>query len=171
MSRSPLAHTAGALGAGFLLLSLAGCGGPPAPSAPAPRTEAAEDTVDVGYGTLPRGRVTGAVASVSGERLAQNTRAVRVEELLQGRVAGVQVIRLANGGYRVRIRGAAGEGEPLFVVDGMPVHSLYPGSALNGINPADVARIDVLKDAASTAIYGSRGAHGVILITTRRPGT
>ncbi len=170
MARSRLGHTAGALGAGFVLLSLAGCGGNPAPSRPAPDA-AAEDTVDVGYGTLPRGRVTGAVASVSGERLAQNTRAVRVEELLQGRVAGVQVIRLANGGYRVRIRGAAGEGEPLFVVDGMPVHSIYPGSALNGINPADVARIDVLKDAASTAIYGSRGAHGVILITTRRPGT
>jgi TonB-dependent SusC/RagA subfamily outer membrane receptor len=120
---------------------------------------------------LPRDRVTGSVSSVSGERLARNTRAVRVEELLQGRVAGVQVIRLANGGYRVRIRGAAGEGEPLFVVDGMPVHALYPGAALNGINPADVVRIDVLKDAGSTAIYGSRGAHGVILITTRRPGT
>jgi TonB-dependent SusC/RagA subfamily outer membrane receptor len=71
----------------------------------------------------------------------------------------------------VRVRGGGGvlgDGEPLFVVDGVPLRALGPGGALDGIVPEDVARIDVLKDAASAAIYGSRGANGVILITTRR---
>lgn len=93
----------------------------------------------------------------------------QVEELLVGRIAGVQVQRTA-GGMSVRIRGAGGfmsSGEPLFVVDGMPVDV---GSAgLVEVNPADVASIEVLKDAASLAQWGSRGSNGVILIRTKRP--
>ena len=58
-----------------------------------------------------------------------------------------------------------GSSEPLYVIDGMPIHS-SPGSALLGVNPSDIARIDILKDAGATAIYGSRGANGVVLITT-----
>ena len=80
---------------------------------------------------------------------------------------------MSNGEIAVRIRGAAAGrdgGEPLLVVDGMP---LAPGASLQrllaSINPADVARIDVLKDAGSTAVYGSRGVNGVIVIRTRRP--
>ena len=60
------------------------------------------------------------------------------------------------------------DGEPLYVIDGTPVQSFRPGHALDGINPQDVARIDVLKDAGSAAIYGTRAANGVIVITTRR---
>ena len=75
-----------------------------------------------------------------------------------------------GGGIAVRIRGASsfnGSNEPLYVLDGFPM-TPGPGGALTGINPYDIASIDVLKDAASTAIYGSRGANGVILIETKR---
>lgn len=93
----------------------------------------------------------------------------QVEDLLVGRFAGVQVERTASG-MSVRIRGAGGfmsSGEPLFVVDGMPVDV---GSAgLVEVNPADVASIEVLKDAASLSQWGSRGSNGVILIRTKRP--
>jgi TonB-dependent SusC/RagA subfamily outer membrane receptor len=94
----------------------------------------------------------------------------RIEELLMlGRVPGVQVTRTA-GGYEVRVRGAAsfvGRADPLYVVDGLPLMS----GTVGGINPADVARIEVLKDAADLAAYGMSAANGVIRITTRRPGS
>lgn len=148
---------------------LGGCGARSA----APSTEPEpEDEVDIGYGTVPARRVTGAVSSVHGRDL-RNQPVTRVEEMLRGRVPGVQVTRTGDGGYLVRIRGAGnfgGGGEPLFVVDGTPVHAMRPGSALEGIVPSDVVRIDVLRDAASAASYGVRGMNGVILITTRRPG-
>jgi TonB-dependent SusC/RagA subfamily outer membrane receptor len=79
---------------------------------------------------------------------------------------------VAGGGYSIRIRGASsfyGGGEPLFVIDGVPMLSTRPGHELDGINPSDIERIDVLKDAGSAAVYGSRATNGVILITTRRP--
>jgi TonB-dependent SusC/RagA subfamily outer membrane receptor len=98
-------------------------------------------------------------------------RVTRVEELIRGRVAGVQVLPLANGDYTLRIRGIHsiyGSNEPLIVLDGMPLRSSGVRGALNGINPADVARIEVLKDAAATAWYGVQGANGVIVITTKR---
>ncbi len=94
----------------------------------------------------------------------------RVEDLLEFRFPGVQVIRLANGDVAVRIRGGtsiSGNNEPLYVIDGMEI-TPGPGGALAGINPGDVVRIEVLKDVGSTALYGVRGANGVILITTRR---
>jgi len=146
--------------AGLALLALSGCGVHRAQAAGNP----APDSVAVGYGSQTRERLTGAVGSVSRREL-RNQRAVRVEELLRGRVAGVRVIRQPDGRYAVRIRGG---GEPLFVIDGVPVDPLMPGYALEGIAPADIERIDVLKDAASAAIYGSRGMNGVIIITTRR---
>lgn len=151
--------------AALAALLLAGCGSK-APPAAAPDP----DAVEVGYGTQPREGLTGAVGSISTEQLDQR-RVSRVEELIQGRVAGVQVNRVPGGGYSVRIRGAAtimGDGEPLYVIDGVPVRSGGGGSVLDGISPSDVARIDVLKDGASAAIYGVQGANGVILITTRR---
>ena len=95
----------------------------------------------------------------------------RVEDLIVGRFPGVRVVRLANGRPSVRVRGSntfMGGEEPLFVIDGMPINSSSAESALAGINPRDVARIEVLKDAGETSIYGSRGANGVILISTKR---
>jgi TonB-dependent SusC/RagA subfamily outer membrane receptor len=157
--RSALLH------AGLAALLTAGCAGTQsAPAGPAP------DEVEIGYGTQRARDLTGAVASLSGERLHER-RASRVEELLQGRMAGVAVTRDAGGGYSIRIRGASNimGGEPLFVIDGVPLHGTRAGHELDGINPSDIARIDVLKDAGSAAIYGSRAANGVILITTRRP--
>lgn len=154
-----------ALPCAALAALLAGCG-PKAPPADAP----ADERVEVGYGTLPRDGLTGSVASISTEQLEQR-RVARVEELMLGRVAGVQVHRLPGGRYSVRVRGTTtlmGDGEPLYVLDGVPLQSLGPGTTLDGIAPADVARIDVLKDAASASIYGVQGANGVILITTRK---
>lgn len=160
-------HGAAFLHAALAVLVTAACGGNPPAERPAPDP----NQVEVGYGTQEARDITGAVSSLSGERLRAH-RASRVEEMLQGRMAGVIVNRLPGGGFSVRIRGASsmvGGGEPLFVIDGVPLHGLRPGHELDGINPADIERIDVLKDAGSAAIYGSRAANGVILITTRRP--
>jgi TonB-dependent SusC/RagA subfamily outer membrane receptor len=123
--------------------------------------------VQIGYGTASARHLTTAVSSVVVDRREAATHG-HVEELLEGRMPGVDVVR-QGGGFRVLIRGMGsitGNSEPLYVVDGLPLTS-GPGGML-GISPNDVARIDVLKDAGSTAIYGSRGANGVILITTRR---
>ncbi|PYP64980.1 MAG: hypothetical protein DMD37_00415, partial [Gemmatimonadetes bacterium] len=90
------------------------------------------------------------------------------------KVPGLEVRLLADGGFTVRVRGTHGvmgsptEDEPLLVIDEIPAASGSLGSALSGIAPRDVARIDVLKDASSTGIYGTRGANGVIIITTKR---
>ncbi|HEX6558745.1 MAG TPA: TonB-dependent receptor plug domain-containing protein [Longimicrobiales bacterium] len=91
------------------------------------------------------------------------------EELFIGRFPGVQVYR-QDGGLSVRIRGQTSVNsgnEPLYVIDGMIIDA-GPGGALMGINPQDIQKIEVLKDIGSTAMYGSRGANGVILITTKR---
>jgi TonB-dependent SusC/RagA subfamily outer membrane receptor len=93
----------------------------------------------------------------------------RAEDLIAGRFPGVDVTAVP-GGVVVRIRGGStvmGSGEPLFVIDGMVVETAA-GGALVGINPADIAKIQVLKDIGSTAQYGVRGANGVILITTKK---
>lgn len=153
----------------FALLA-AGCASTgPAPAAqPAPA--GGGDVVHVGYGTQAARRVTGAVSSlvVTREVASQYD---RVAELMQDRLPGVDVQLLPTGEYSVRIRGGATAtdgGEPLFVVDGMPFpRGVSPRTLLAGLNPGDVARIDVLKDGAA-AVYGSRAANGVILITTRR---
>ncbi len=92
---------------------------------------------------------------------------LRAEELL-ARFPGVEVSQTPGGPISVRIRGGSSllAGEPLYVIDGMAVDPLGPG--LLGINPAEIVRIEVLKDAAATALYGMRGANGVVLITTKR---
>lgn len=94
-----------------------------------------------------------------------------IEEVLSGRFPGVEVNRTANGGIAVRIRGGSsilGSNEPLYVIDGVPINP-GPGGSLAGINPYDIESIEVLKDAASTAMYGSRGSNGVILIKMKKP--
>jgi TonB-dependent SusC/RagA subfamily outer membrane receptor len=98
--------------------------------------------------------------------------AVSLEQLLAGRIAGVTVTRVPGGGISVQIRGPSSfllSNEPLYVLDGIPIEP-GPNGTLSWINPHDIASIEVLKDAASTAIYGARGANGVIVITTKRPG-
>ena len=139
-------------------------GATPVPSLAVP------ESVSVGYGMQPRRALTGAVGSVDG-RDGQRDGVLRVEEMLR-RVPGVTVARLASGSYSVRVRGGGARltansspSEPLFVLDGMPL-PVGPG-ALDNVPPSDVERIDVLKD-AEAAIYGSRGANGVILVRTRR---
>jgi TonB-dependent SusC/RagA subfamily outer membrane receptor len=95
--------------------------------------------------------------------------AASTEELLAGRFPGVQVYRVP-GGIAVRIRGGTslhGNDQPLYVVDGMTIEP-GPGGALTGLNPADIEKIEVLKDIGSTSMYGGRGANGVIVIKTRR---
>jgi TonB-dependent SusC/RagA subfamily outer membrane receptor len=156
------------LAAGLSVMLAAACAGNPPPQGPDPELE--PDRVEMGYGTLNVRHLTSAVSRVQTNRPG-DVRVGRVEELIQGRVSGVQVMRSGNGGYSVRIRGNGtlmGNGEPLYVLDGTPLHSPVPGHALSGINPADVTSIVVLKDAASAAIYGSQAANGVILISTRR---
>jgi TonB-dependent starch-binding outer membrane protein SusC len=92
-----------------------------------------------------------------------------IEKTLQARVAGVTIVTTPDGGIAVRIRGATtinGDTQPLYVIDGMPVQA-GPSGSLVGINPHDIASIEVLKDAASLAFYGVRAANGVILIKTK----
>jgi TonB-dependent SusC/RagA subfamily outer membrane receptor len=92
-----------------------------------------------------------------------------IEQTLQARVPGVMITRTADGGIALRIRGATsinGNTEPLYVIDGQPIQP-GPGGSLLGINPHDIASIEVVKDAAGLAFYGVRGANGVILIKTK----
>jgi len=126
-------------------------------------------SVDLGYYSQERGTITGAVSSVS---LASSRRPyVRsLAELLQGRVAGLSVESSRSGGISMRVRGGGGEigAAPLVVVDGDPLPSgAALESILGGIDPNDVVRVDVLKDISSTALYGTRGSNGVVLITLR----
>lgn len=128
------------------------------------------DSVEVGYGRMATRDVTGSVASMDGDA-AQRSSPTSMADLLGGRFAGVDVIRLAAGGISVRIRGQRsmrGGGEPLYVVNGIPQHSVLNG-VFEDISPRDVRSIEILKDAGATAAYGSRGANGVILITTSPP--
>jgi TonB-dependent SusC/RagA subfamily outer membrane receptor len=125
------------------------------------------DSVSIGYATARKRDVAGAVGSVT-PRQADAARVARVEELLVGRVPGVEVRRVA-GGYSVRVRGGtSGDGEPLYVIDGVIFPAGMPASlVLAGIDPRDVERIDVLKGSAAAA-YGSRGNNGVILVRRRK---
>ena len=119
-------------------------------------------------GTPSEEMTASAVSTVSGEDL-HGMPTARVEELLEGRSAGVQVIRVPGGGIAVRIRGRSsiyGDTEPLYVIDGVPVE-VTTGHGLSWLNPGDIQRIEILKDASATAVYGMRGANGVVLITTR----
>jgi TonB-linked SusC/RagA family outer membrane protein len=138
-----------------------------------------EEVVAIGYGTRSSRDVAGSVEAVSAEEF--NTgRVVSPEQLIQGKVAGVQVVTTGEpgGGTNLRIRGGTSvnaSSEPLFVVDGIPLPAgggLSAGrNPFNFLNPQDIASVTVLKDAASTAIYGSRGSNGVILIETKNGAT
>jgi iron complex outermembrane receptor protein len=150
---------------------LGGCARRPAPEASARPAAAAvaDDSVSVGYGSVSRRAVTGAVASLDEDDLAK-TRVARIEDALTGRVAGLEVQRTPSGVLRLRVRGASsfnGSTEPLLVIDGMPIAGGASSGALDGLQPSDIARVSVLKD-AEAAIYGSQGANGVVLINTKR---
>ena len=124
------------------------------------------DVVVIGYGTMKKKLVTGATVQVKGEDIAKlNT--TNALEAMQSSTPGVQITSASTQpgkGYKVYIRGIGtiGDSQPLYVIDGVA------GGNLDGINPNDIESIDVLKDAASAAIYGSRAANGVILVTTKQ---
>ena len=136
-------------------------------------TQQLEQVVVIGYGSVKKSDVTGSVASVKTEALKEIP-ANSVEGLLQGRAAGLQVINSSQdpgADATVRIRGGSslrGSNSPLVVVDGFP---LGDAGDLKQINPSDIVNIEILKDASASAIYGSRGANGVIMITTKRAKT
>ncbi len=144
------------------------------------------EVVVVGYGTARRKDLTGSVASVKAKDFNQGI-VTAPDQLIQGKVAGVQVINNSGapgGATTIRIRGISSirsGNQPLFVVDGVPLSGGSPapglGTALGGapgdnplnfLNPNDIASMEVLKDASATAIYGSRGANGVVIITTKK---
>jgi TonB-dependent SusC/RagA subfamily outer membrane receptor len=133
------------------------------------RPEPPPRTVRDGYDETSKDQAGGTVQTVVFKG-GSKRQVSRVEELLEN-IPGVLVQRTGNGGYSVSIRGGSGSfmsGEqPLFVIDGMP-YEVGPGRGLGWLNPADVVRIDVLKNPAETAIYGVRGGNGVIVITTQR---
>ncbi len=126
------------------------------------------EIVVVGYGVQKKSDVTGAIASLSTEAI-RDVPVANLSQALQGRLAGVDVTNLSprpGGSTQIRIRGSrslTGSNDPLIVLDGIP----FTGT-INDINPGDIASLDVLKDASATAIYGSRGSNGVILVTTKR---
>lgn len=130
-------------------------------------TEALDEVVVVGYGTMKRSDITGAVSSIREEDIA-STKSSNVIEALQGKIAGIDMVRSsgeAGSGYSILLRGArslTASNSPIYIVDGIDY-----GSNIN-INSNDISSMEVLKDASSTAIYGSRGANGVILITTKK---
>ncbi len=147
-------------------------------------TKALTEVVVVGYGTQKRSDLTGAISSISAQEI-KSTPVTSVDQSLQGRAAGVQVTQTSGqpgGATTIRIRGGnsiTGGNEPLYVIDGVPIYNsntelgagAVRGAALNAlstINPNDIESIEILKDASATAIYGSRGANGVVLITTKR---
>ena len=125
-----------------------------------------DEVVVVGYGTRKKSDLTGSLVSVTTEDFDKQP-LTRIDQALQGRSAGVQVTQTSGApgaGYKIRIRGANsinGNNNPLYVVDGMVVGSI------NALNINDIQSLEVLKDASATAIYGSRGANGVVLITTK----
>ncbi|NNF32530.1 MAG: TonB-dependent receptor [Saprospiraceae bacterium] len=128
-----------------------------------------EEVVVVGYGTQKKSDLTGSVASVGAEEITQ-VPSSRVDQVLQGRAAGVQVTQVSGApgaGTAIRVRGGnsiTGSNEPLWVIDGIVVGTNFN---LNNINPNDIESLEILKDASSIAIYGSRGANGVVLLTTK----
>jgi TonB-dependent SusC/RagA subfamily outer membrane receptor len=129
--------------------------------------KALTEVVVIGYGTVRKSDLTGAVATIKGEELMDKP-VPNVSQALQGKIAGVEVSVNSNApgaAAKVRVRGIGSINsniDPLYVVDGVI------GVDGNSINPNDIASLEVLKDASSTAIYGARGANGVIMITTKR---
>ncbi|MEO8236473.1 MAG: TonB-dependent receptor [Flavobacterium sp.] len=134
-----------------------------------------KEVVVIGYGTMKKGDVTGSISSINTAAITQSV-ATTIDQVFQGRAAGINV--QANNGApgsssSIRIRGMSsitGSNEPIYVIDGIVIDGTTGSNnnnPLSGINPADIASVDVLKDASATAIYGSRAAGGVIIITTK----
>ncbi|MDF9831167.1 TonB-dependent receptor [Parabacteroides sp. PF5-6] len=129
-------------------------------------SELLDEVVVVGYGVQKKSVVTAAISRVTAEDLG-TSKPSRVEDVLKGKVSGVQITQSSGqpgSDSKVRIRGigTVNDSNPLYIVDGMPV-----GGGINYLNPADIQSVEILKDAASAAIYGTRGANGVILVTTK----
>jgi TonB-linked SusC/RagA family outer membrane protein len=148
------------------------------------------DVIVIGYGTVNKSDLTGSVSRITREDLIKDA-PVNILQSLQGKIAGVNVTQndgAPGAGLSIRIRGSnsfLGGTEPLYVIDGVPFNNNSSGStplsigedekqtlnAMSFLNPSDIESIDILKDASATAIYGSRGANGVVLITTRKGKT
>lgn len=132
-------------------------------------TETLDEVVVVGYGTMKKRDITGSVSSVNTSVLTAGS-TPSAADALQGRIAGVNIQKNAGrpgGSYSIQIRGVSSiknkNSGPLYVIDGIPT-----SEGMNDLNPSDIETIDVLKDASATAIYGSRGANGVVIVTTKR---
>lgn len=131
-----------------------------------PDTQALDEVVVIGYGTVKKRDLTGAVASMKNEDVTVAP-TNNVMEALQGKIAGMDIVKSSGQvgeDVSILLRGSRsiyGSNEPLFIIDGIP-------GSYNQINPSDIESVDVLKDASSTAIYGSAGANGVVIITTKR---
>lgn len=147
-----------------------------------PDVQALGEVQIIGYGTQTKAEVTSAISSVSSQEI-QDMPIIGLDQAIQGRAAGVQVTNNSGapgGGVSIRIRGTSSLGagnEPLYVVDGVPINNTQTFNQQTGeeringmsnINPADIESIEILKDAASTSIYGARAANGVVLINTKR---
>ena len=152
-----------------------------------PQPTVLTEIVSTGYGTQRREAITGSVATLNADSAKVGV-VTNAEALLQGRTAGVQIVNSngePGGNIQIRIRGGtsiSASNEPLYVIDGVPVqndsptpdaagvgfNAALPRNPLNGISPDDIETMTVLKDASATAIYGSRAANGVVLITTKR---
>lgn len=163
---------------------------------------ALDEIVVIGYGSVKKSDLTGAVSSLKAEDMNPGAN-VSVDQMLQGRAAGVQISQNSSepgGGLSIRVRGASSinaGNEPLYVIDGFPIdnssnlsgaglgstpedatgggiaggaigNNINPRNPLNSLSPSDIESIEILKDASATAIYGSRGANGVVLITTKK---
>ncbi|WP_373843326.1 TonB-dependent receptor plug domain-containing protein, partial [Bacteroides heparinolyticus] len=127
-------------------------------------TEMLDEVVVIGYGTMKKSDMTGAISSVDVEELSKRT-TTNPAEALQGKIAGVNIMKSggnAGAGVQVKIRGVKtfGDNEPLYIIDG------FPGD-INSVNPQDIQAMEVLKDGAAAAIYGSVAANGVIIVTTK----
>lgn len=137
-----------------------------------PTAEDLDEIIVVGYGSMRKSDLTGAIVSLRSEDLETAT-SQSLEQALQGRAAGVQVTTTSaapGGSSNVRIRGTnslLADGNPLYIIDGFPVEA----SDMNSFNVDNIASIEILKDASSTAIYGSRGSNGVVLISTKKSTT
>lgn len=135
----------------------------------APKSELLDEVIVIGYGTQKKSDKTGAVSHVTAEELNQGSLSDPIQGL-QGKAAGVSITKKGgdpNGGFSIRIRGASGftaDSSPLYVIDGVP------NGDPTSIASEDIESYNILKDAASTAIYGSQGANGVIIITTKKGG-
>ena len=149
-----------------------------------------EEIVMIGYGSVRKSDLTGSVATIS-EKDFNKGIPTNADQLIQGKAAGVTILQSnaqPGGATKIQIRGVTSlnaSNEPLYVIDGMPIDNIAlnsptndltknavfsppPPNPLNTINPADIASVEILKDASATAIYGSRGANGVVIITTKR---